>query len=122
MWTLPSIDTPPDIIHTVYVWGWFGGRGRFGSPVSSQLPLFQIYLSLFSLSFSHFLLVFLLSMNMDSNSWNLRQLFGLIDQNQDGIIDVQDIVAVCTLPNAQVDQVRTYKKIIIIIKSLNFYI
>lgn len=43
---------------------------------------------------------------MNSNSWNLRQLFGLIDQNQDGIIDVQDIVAVCTLPNTQVDQVK----------------
>lgn len=99
-----------------------GGGGGLVLRCHPSLPLFQIYLSHFSLSFSHFLLVFLLSMNMDSNSWNLRQLFGLIDQNQDGIIDVQDIVAVCTLPNAQVDQVRTYKKIIIIIKSLNFYI
>lgn len=42
--------------------------------------------------------------HMDSTSWNLRQLFGLIDQNQDGVIDVQDLVAVCTLPNTQLDQ------------------
>lgn len=46
-------------------------------------------------------------MNMNSNSWNLRQLFGLFDQNQDGMIDVQDIVAVCNSPNAPlVDQVK----------------
>ncbi|KAI9476314.1 MAG: mitochondrial carrier domain-containing protein [Benjaminiella poitrasii] len=36
---------------------------------------------------------------MNSNSYSLRQLFGLLDQNQDGMIDAQDIIATdCTLP------------------------
>lgn len=42
---------------------------------------------------------------MDSNKWSVRQLFGLFDQNQDGLIDAQDIVAVCTLPNTPVSKV-----------------
>lgn len=45
-------------------------------------------------------------MKMDSNKWSVRQLFGLFDQNQDGLIDAQDIVAVCTLPNTLVNQVN----------------
>ena len=47
-------------------------------------------------------------MNMNSNSWNLRQLFGLMDKNQDGVIDVQDLAAICTHPDSlPVDQVKT---------------
>jgi Ca2+-binding EF-hand superfamily protein len=38
-------------------------------------------------------------MNMNSNSWNVHQLFGLFDQNKDGVIDAQDIAAVSTLLN-----------------------
>lgn len=38
--------------------------------------------------------------NMDSNSLNVQQLFGLFDQNKDGVIDINDIVAVSSLPNA----------------------
>lgn len=42
---------------------------------------------------------------MTSNSWNVRQLFGLMDKNQDGVIDVQDLAAMCTSPDASlVDQ------------------
>lgn len=41
-----------------------------------------------------------MNMSSSTNNWNLRQLFGFIDQNQDGLIDVNDIVTVCTLPNA----------------------
>lgn len=36
---------------------------------------------------------------MESNSWNVQQLFGLFDHNKDGVIDAQDIVAVSTLLN-----------------------
>jgi Ca2+-binding EF-hand superfamily protein len=44
---------------------------------------------------------------MNSNSWNLRQLFGLMDKNQDGVIDVQDLAAICTSPDTlPVDQVN----------------
>lgn len=44
---------------------------------------------------------------MTSNSWNVRQLFGLMDKNQDGVIDVQDLAAMCTSPDASlVDQVN----------------
>lgn len=47
-------------------------------------------------------------MNMTSNSWDLRQLFGLMDKNQDGVIDVQDLAAMCTSPDASlVDQVNS---------------
>lgn len=45
-----------------------------------------------------------MNMNSSSNTWSMRQLFGFFDHNQDGLIDVQDIVAICTLPNAPVDK------------------
>jgi solute carrier family 25 phosphate transporter 23/24/25/41 len=44
-------------------------------------------------------------MNSPSNTWSLQQLFGFLDQNKDGIIDLHDIIAVCNSPNAHVDQV-----------------
>lgn len=44
-------------------------------------------------------------MNSPSNIWSLQQLFGFLDQNKDGIIDLHDIIAVCNSPNAHVDQV-----------------
>ncbi|KAG1446695.1 hypothetical protein G6F46_010518 [Rhizopus delemar] len=43
-------------------------------------------------------------MNSPSNTWSLQQLFGFLDQNKDGIIDLHDIIAVCNSPNAHVDQ------------------
>lgn len=40
---------------------------------------------------------------MNSNSWSVHQLFGLLDQNQDGYIDVHDMKAVShLLPNESV--------------------
>ncbi|KAI8094706.1 mitochondrial carrier domain-containing protein [Thamnidium elegans] len=58
-------------------------------------------------------------MNMNSNSWNLRQLFGLFDQNQDGMIDVQDIVAVCSSPNAPLVDQATLRGIKYVVENNN---
>ncbi|KAI8336014.1 mitochondrial carrier domain-containing protein [Blakeslea trispora] len=37
-----------------------------------------------------------------TTTWSAHQLFGLLDHNKDGAIDAQDLVAVCSLPNAAI--------------------
>ncbi|OBZ85507.1 hypothetical protein A0J61_06441 [Choanephora cucurbitarum] len=37
-----------------------------------------------------------------TTTWSARQLFGLLDHNKDGVIDAQDLVAVCSLPNTTI--------------------
>ncbi|KAI8066987.1 mitochondrial carrier domain-containing protein [Gilbertella persicaria] len=34
-----------------------------------------------------------------STTWSIQQLFGLLDHNQDGLIDTHDLVAICASPN-----------------------
>lgn len=47
---------------------------------------------------------------MNSNSWSIHQLFGILDQNQDGFIDVHDMKAVSHLLSSD-NVVRFYFKI-----------